>query len=166
MFEDRQLTENFSLHSLIRTDRVEFMQEQEAVTPEQIGKLTEVAKLGELIRADIAAPMIVHSGYRCRGLNNFVGSTDRSQHLLCEAMDWTPAGIELEKAFRQIWKSIKDGKYRVGQLIFETANRPYGVVSWIHVSLGAPWRDAAKCNEILRMQHGSYEMLEHVADPA
>lgn len=162
MIDDRALTPNFTLYELTRTDRQEFQPMNRKVTSAQVEKLTEVAKLLEVVRGLIAAPLRINSGYRCKLLNDAIGSTDRSQHLLCEAADFVPLHLDLGEAFRSIWNFAKAGKIHFGQLIHETAERPGGDVSWIHISLGTPFRDASKCRQVLRMEHGKYTLLETI----
>lgn len=149
--EDKCLTPNFRLFELTHTSSAQYQEKNRDLTDTQIGKLTEVAKLLEHIRFILTTPLIITSGYRCPELNKAVGSTDQSQHLLCEAADFIPGKVDLGEAFRAIWRDIKDKGANVGQLIYETANRPGGYVSWIHVSLGRPYRADDKCGEILRM---------------
>lgn len=159
MIEDKNLTEHFNLFELTRTDNIGFQEKNRDINEMQITKLTALARLLEHIRFVLGEPLIIHSGYRCPDLNKAVGSTDRSQHLLCEAADFIPSKMDLGLAFREIWKDVKDKGTNVGQLIHETANRPYGVQSWIHISLGTPWRDSEKCKQILRLENGIYTRL-------
>lgn len=154
-----QLTEHFDLFQLTQTSHAQFQDKNRDVTPEQIQKLMEVAKLLEHVMFVLDTPITVNSGYRCPDLNKAVGSTDRSQHLLCEAADFTPGQQDLGMAFRTLWKDVKENGSNVGQLIYETAERPYGVTSWLHISLGVPYRDVARCKQILRLENGKYTLL-------
>jgi zinc D-Ala-D-Ala carboxypeptidase len=157
--EDRQLTENFTLYELTRTDRQELQAKNRDVCEDQVDRLRFVAELLEACRTIIGAPLKVHSGYRCLLLNNAVGSSGRSQHLLCEAADFSPLGADLHESFKLLRLAVREGRLPVGQLIFETAERSYGETSWIHISLGAPWRDPERCSQVLRMEHGKYTAL-------
>lgn len=157
--EDRQLTEHFTLYQLTRTDRSEFQERNRDVTEDQIAKLTALAKLLEHVQFILEVPITINSAYRCKDLNDAIHSTDKSQHLLCEAADFVPTGQDIGSSFRTLWKDVKVNGANVGQLIHETAARSYGVTSWIHISLGTPYRDAAKCKQVLRMQDGKYETL-------
>lgn len=156
---DQQLTEHFTLYELTRTGLSQYQTENRMIISGQIFRLRELARLGEKIRSLLGAPLVVHSGYRCPVLNKAVGSTERSQHLLAEAMDFVPKGLDIGKAFRTVWAEVKAGQLPVGQLIFETAQRPYGETSWIHVSLGTPYRAAERCNQVLRMEQGKYSLF-------
>lgn len=159
MLENKKLTDHFTLYELTKTSRSQFQNENRRLEYSQIEKLGQLAGLLEHVRFILNTPLIVQSGYRCPELNKTVGSTERSQHLLCEAADFIPLNQEIGEAFRKIMKDVKENKPNVGQLIFETANRSYGVTSWIHISLGTPYREAEKCAQILRMSDGKYEFL-------
>lgn len=157
--DDKELTEHFSLYDLTQTSWPQFQEKNRDVNELQIAKLTQVAKLLEHVTFVLSAPLKVTSGYRCPDLNKAIGSTERSQHLLCEAADFVPQGMDLGEAFRMLWADIKDKKTNAGQLIYETAPRPGGFTSWIHISLGTPYRDEARCKQILRMENGKYTRL-------
>ncbi len=159
MFEDKNLTEHFKLSELTSTSHPEFQDKNRELTEEQINKLKAVAELLERVRYLLDTPLTVLSGYRCPELNKAIGSTDRSQHLLCEAADFMPGQQDLGSAFRALWKEVKNGGPDVGQLIHETAQRNYGPTSWLHISLGQPYREANKCQQILRYENGIYTIL-------
>ena len=74
MFVDQQLTEHFALSEMTITTHTELQDQNRLLLPQQIGKLTQVARvIGEPIRAFLALPILVHSGYRCKPLNDAVG---------------------------------------------------------------------------------------------
>lgn len=160
MIPNQQLTPHFSLYELTTTGHADLQEKNRMVDEDQIGKLKQVAELGELARGIIGCPLKATSGYRCQELNKREGSSSRSQHLLCEAMDFVPVLVDIGIAFRQVWKAVRNGDIKVGQLILETAPRSYGVTSWIHISLGSPWRNEARCNQILRMEDNQYMILK------
>jgi len=160
MIPDEQLTPHFSLYELTATSHADLQKKNRVLHKDQIGKLVLVAELGELVRGILGVPLKATSGYRCKELNTREGSSSRSQHLLCEAMDFLPNGVDIGVAFRTLWKGVRAGDLKIGQLIIETANRSYGVASWIHISLGVPWRAPERCNQILRMEHATYTLLE------
>lgn len=164
MIADEQLSEHFSLYDMTTTTHADLLEMNRNVDEYQIQKLRLVADLWEQARAIIDAPIIISSGYRCPALNQRVGSTLRSQHLLCEAADGVPRGIAVDEAFRKLRAAAKDGTIEFGQLIFEKANRQYAgeVVEWIHLSLGFPYRPEHKCGQILTMNDGAYILLETV----
>lgn len=164
--EDINLTEHFTLFELTKTSRLDFQEKNRLITGDQIFKLIELSKLGEKVRDILQVPLNVTSGYRCPELNRAEGSTDVSQHLKCEAMDFIPVGIDIGNAFRTLWKHIRDRKLSVGQLIYETASRSYGIASWIHISMGVPYRNEKRCNQILKMDEGKYILFSPPSNPS
>lgn len=159
MCGDQKLSDHFSLFDLTQTSHSQYQEKNRDVTPEQIQKLTELANLLEHVMFVLDTPLNIHSGYRCPDLNTAIGSTPRSQHMLCEAADFTPGQQDLGFAFRTLWKDVKENGANVGQLIYETDNRPYGATSWIHISLGMPYRTEEKCKQILRYENKKYTLL-------
>lgn len=159
--EDCQLSPNFKLYELTRTDHTEFQDQNRQLTGGQIEKLRALADFLELVRGILGVPLIVHSGYRNLALNRRIGSKDTSQHVLCQAADMVPKGMDLQEAFRAIRQAAKDGKIAFGQLIWEKADRTYGP-EWIHVSQGAPYRDASRCGQVLSMVDGVYDLIETI----
>jgi len=159
MIEDRPLTDHFTLYELTKTNRVQFQEKNRVLNEDQILKLTEVAKLLEHVRFLLGVRLIVPSAYRCPDLNKALGSSERSQHPKCEAADFIPEKQDIGEQFRKIWKDIKNNGTNVGQLIHETAERDYGVASWIHISLGSPYREESRSKQILRMENGVYTRL-------
>jgi len=157
--KDRQLTEHFTLFELTKTTMDRYQAENRVITDAQIVKAVELARLLEHVRHVLNEPLIVSSGYRCKGLNKAVGSTDASQHILFEAADIVPANMPVPEAFRLLSFDIRNKGTNVGQLIEETAARPYGVTSWIHISLGLPYRSKDRNRQVLRMKDGKFELL-------
>lgn len=161
---DRKLSDNFSLYELTATSMAHYQERNRDLADDQISKLTRLAGLAEWVRNFLGVPLIIHSGYRCPDLNTAVGSSANSQHILCEAADFVPHGLEIGNAFRLLWKEVRDGRLKVGQLIFETSQRPYGATSWIHISMGEPYRSAERCNQVLRMQDGQYRLFQETLE--
>ena len=128
-----KLTEHFTLEELVRSSKAEEMKvnNMEGVS---IDKLKKVADLLEVIRAAFGAPIWVSSGYRCKKVNDAVGGSKTSQHLLCEAADIKACkGHTNKELFEKIKSLISSKKIEVGQLIWEygTKENP----AWVHVSL-------------------------------
>lgn len=168
MVNDRQLSPHFTLFQLTRTDHADLQAENRHVTEEEEPKLREVANLLEQCQVIIGCDLEVHSGRRYLALNKRVGGSERSQHLKCEAVDFSPVGLDTESsiaiAFDKLVKGAAAAHLKFGQLIVESAaGRDGGRSVWIHISLGAPYRDAQRCGEVLRMKDGKYEMLTKIA---
>jgi len=81
----------------------------------------------EAVRSLLGVPLNVSSGYRCSALNVAVRGVSTSQHCQGQAVDFIPAGININSAFLKIAQSdiIFD------QLILEHDSR--GSI-WIHIS--------------------------------
>ena len=164
---DRKLSPHFTLYQLTRTDHADLQAENRHVTTEEEAKLAEVANLLEACHVVLGCDIDVHSGRRYLELNKRVGGSDRSQHLKCEAVDFSPAGPDSEASVTDAWQKIataaRAGKLKFGQLIVESApGREGGRSVWIHISLGAPWRDAARCGEVLSMKDGRFQMIAKI----
>lgn len=168
MTNDKQLTPHFTLFALTRTDHADLQTENRHVTTEEEKKLQAVAELLEVCQIILGCDLDVHSGRRYLELNKRVGGSDRSQHMKCEAADFSPAGPDTEESVVDAWQKLataaRAGKFKFGQLIVESAasGREAQRKFWIHVSLGAPYRDKARCGEILSMKDGKFTMVAKV----
>lgn len=165
MTNDKQLTPHFTLFALTRTDHADLQAENRHVTTEEERKLTEVATLLETCQVILGCDLDVHSGRRYLELNKRVGGSDRSQHLKCEAADFSPAGADTEASITDAWQKLvtaaRAGKFKFGQLIVESAasGREGGRKFWIHISLGAPYRAKERCGEVLSMKDGKFTSI-------
>ena len=93
----------------------------------------------EKVREHFGLPVHIDSGYRSIALNTIVpGSSNTSQHTLCEAADITIKGVKLLDIFKYIQDNLD-----FDQLIFEYS-------SWVHVS----WSDRQR-KETLRKDTGT-----------
>jgi zinc D-Ala-D-Ala carboxypeptidase len=118
---------------------------------------TEVKALGELcttllepVRAKFG-PVSIHSGYRGPAVNAAIGGSKTSQRMRGEAADFHCPGATLEDVMRWI---VTESGLKYGQVILEghTAGEP----TWIHLSLGAPWRVGSQCQQALTFDGKSY----------
>ena len=167
MTEDQELSKHFSLYDLTRTDHADLQSENREVSESELVKLIKVAELLEQV-VELIGAIDVHSGRRFYKLNARVGGSPKSQHMLCEAADCSPKGLDteasIEAAFAKIATAVAAGKIKVGQLIIESqAAGREGRKFWIHISLGAPYREAVRCGQVLRMRDGKYEIYKGVA---
>lgn len=164
---DRALTEHFTFYQLTRTDHADLQAENRHATAEEELKLVVVAELLEKCREVLGCELDVHSGRRYLALNKRVGGSDRSQHLKCEAADFSPAGPDSEATVTDAWQKIatasRAGRLKFGQLIVESAaGRDGGRSVWVHISLGEPFRDKARCGEVLSMKDGKFTMISKI----
>ena len=137
------LTPHFTLHEFARTGHRALAEDNYVHAKEHYASLVAVASMLEVIREHYGSPVIVHSGYRSPRLNAAIGGSKRSQHMLGEAADFHVVGADLRDVWEWIWK---ESGIDFGQIILEGAVA--GHPTWIHLSLGAPWRPAARCGEV------------------
>lgn len=167
MINDRPLSPHFTLFDLTKTGHADLQEENRHVTQEEELKLGALANLLEACRSALGCDLDVHSGRRYLELNKRVGGSDRSQHLKCEAVDFTPQGPDTEAsvaaAFDKLVTIMRVQKWSFGQIISESDGRGReGRAYWIHISLGAPYRDKARCGEVLKMVDGKYTIVAKV----
>lgn len=136
-----RLATNFTFEEMTRTNHRSLLEENRRKAIPFMEELTAVALMLQKIRDHFGAPVIIHSGFRCPNLNQAIGGSVSSQHMVAEAADFRVLGVDLTDAFNWIYQ---DSGILFGQLILEgiVANQP----SWIHISLGVPWRPADKSN--------------------
>lgn len=142
------LSPHFTLAELSRTSRDAFRAENEHEAAMHVDSLTALCTdLLEPIRAHFGAPVVIHSGFRCQALNDATpGSSKVSQHMKGEAADFHVEGRSLEEVWTWIWR---DSGLSVGQVLLEGHGGP---PAWIHLSLGPPWRPAAKSQQHFRIE--------------
>ena len=115
------LTPNFSLEELTRTDHREF---DNTPPPELIPDIKRMAEFMEQVRRLLGVPIIVNSGYRSKQVNDAVGSKDTSQHRFGCAVDFRCAGLTPDQIVRRI---------RGSTLPFDQLIREFD--SWTHISI-------------------------------
>jgi hypothetical protein len=96
-------------------------------------------------------PVSIHSGFRSAAVNAKIGGSKTSQHMRGEAADFHCSGATLEHVMR--WIVVESGLH-YGQVILEghTAGEP----TWIHLSLGSPWRLGSSCMQALTFDGKAY----------
>lgn len=137
-----QLSPHFTLNELTRTSRTEYQQANDFEARSYLQELTALAQMLEVVRAQFG-PVSVHSAFRGLTVNAAVGGSKSSQHLRGEAADFHCAGAKLEDVMRWI---VHDSGLRYGQVILEGRNGP---PTWIHLSLGEPYRVGSSCRQAL-----------------
>lgn len=123
-----RLTKNFIFSEFTDTKHTDLLPENIYYAVDNMDKVVELAKFAQAVRDFLNVPMTITSGVRCPKLNERVGGSKTSQHLLCEAIDFVPSRMTLQQAFDKIRKS----DLQFGQLIIEQS----GGKEWIHVSIG------------------------------
>lgn len=139
------LSPHFTLAELTTTEVRFLARENYQEARAYLGSLRALAELLERIRTLLGdRPILVNSGYRCPRLNQHIGGAKTSQHMLGEAADIRVPGMDLREAFDLIRRST----IPYGQVILEDGDGD-GVPTWIHVSLGEPWRPASRSRQAL-----------------
>jgi len=165
--DDFKLTDHFSFFEVTGTSNAALQAKNRAEAEDVIPALKALAIMLEQVRAH-TGPLRITSGYRCAALNGAtVGSSKKSQHMKGEAADFVPVSGEiteetLEMFFQQVLVGIIAKGIPFGQIIKEQAKRDYSVSRWLHLSLGAPFREAAVCGQVLTMTDGKYILIKQV----
>ena len=114
------LSPNFTLAELTRTNHAELAAQNTALAMTEPGILAELRQTAhalELVRALFNRPILVHSGFRCEELNEAVGGSPTSQHRVGQAVDFTVEGMDLEDTLH----TIQAGGIPFHQLLIEDA---------------------------------------------
>jgi len=120
-----KLSRHFMLSELTRTDHRDFIDINHG---EAMKYYTNLVNLCELVLEpirEITGAIIINSGFRCRKVNELIGGSPTSQHMLGEAADTTYTnGFPLNEVYNEIaWAKIP-----FSQIILEFGQ-------WIHVGL-------------------------------
>lgn len=116
------LTEHFTLEELTITDHREFFNEP---NPDEKANLIRLAKFLEQVKVAIGGkPVMVNSAFRCKEVNDAVGSKDSSQHRVGAACDFRVPGMTPD----QVVKAIMAAGLPFDQLIREFDR-------WTHISI-------------------------------
>ena len=141
------LSPHFTFDELTRTGKTDLQAKNREEAKAYIKSLTALAEMLEVIRAKFG-PVRVTSAFRGPSVNTRAGGSKSSQHLVGEAAD-IGCGVSDEELHKWI---VTESGIKFGQCILE---KPPGK-SWIHISLGAPWRDPKRCGESLHFDGKSY----------
>ena len=127
-----QLSPNFTLKELTRSEYATRNGIDNTPTAEHIENLKTLCKTLELIRAYLDAAIHITSGYRNVSVNVGIGGSKTSQHCYGQAAD-IETGHETKELYSLIKDMVKRGLITVGQLICEFAESNSG--GWVHISL-------------------------------
>lgn len=122
------LSPNFSLLELTHSNTAKRQGIDNTPSPAVLVRLRNTARMMEIVRTILAAPILVSSGYRSPALNVAIGGSKTSDHVTGNAIDFvcprfgSPYKIALELSRH---KEALD----YDQLIHE-----YG--DWVHISFG------------------------------
>ena len=116
------LSPHFTLEELTITDHREFFNEP---NPSERANLQRLAELLEQVKVAIGGkPVMVNSAFRCKEVNDAVGSKDTSQHRVGCAADIRVPGMTPD----QVVKAIMAAGLAYDQLIREFDR-------WTHISI-------------------------------
>lgn len=137
------LSPHFTFKELTVTSKTKYKLLNRLLAKEYVNNLALLANyVLEPARAILNRPLIITSAYRCPALNKEIGGSTTSQHLNGTAADFKIAtkALSLESAFVK----LKESPFlHYGQLILEK--------SWLHISLGVPFRALDKCYESFKI---------------
>ena len=148
----RALTRHFRLGEFTKSAIAE--KSQLYNIPREESELANLRALADQVlepaRALLGVPLIITSGYRCATLNRLIGGAVQSQHMLGEAADFIPRGVDVEEAAFLLSAQMD---LPFDQLIFETRMRKNAApVRWVHISHK---RLGGNRQEVLSVYHGS-----------
>lgn len=99
----------------------------DAATP-YLGSIATCASRAEDIRSLFNAPVIIHSGFRSKALNDAVGSQDHSQHMIGEAFDFHVEGfLGTHELLMQALTKIEASRIEFHQLLIEGECLHFGI---------------------------------------
>jgi hypothetical protein len=141
-----KLSKHFSLEEFIVSPTANRLNINNVPGDEELENLkTLVSEVLEPLREAYGKPIRVTSGFRCKKLNDAIGGSKSSQHMLGQAADITSLEDSVEgnkELFDIAVKLIRQGVITVGQLINE-----YNY-NWVHIS--TPTYN--KTNQILKVK--------------
>jgi hypothetical protein len=116
------LSPNFTLDELTHTDHREF---ENTPNESELANLTRLAAFLETVKTAIGGkPVLINSAFRCKEVNDAVGSKDTSQHRIGCAADIRVPGMTPDEVVR----AIIGAKLPYDQVIREFDR-------WTHVSI-------------------------------
>lgn len=137
-----RLAPNFTFAEMVTTNHRSLYEQNAIEAMDRLDALRVTAQMLQAVRNHYGRPLVVNSGFRGPTLNAAVGGSKTSQHMKGEAADFKIPGVSLYEVFRWI---RDDSGLPYGQVILEGSipDQP----TWIHLSLGEPWRDPSRCRQ-------------------
>jgi uncharacterized protein YcbK (DUF882 family) len=94
------LSPHFTLNELTHTDHREI---DNSPTQDEISNLQQLANFLEEVKTVLGGkPIMISSGFRCKALNDAVGSKDTSQHRIGLAADFRVPGMTPDEVVRAV----------------------------------------------------------------
>ncbi len=137
-----QITTNFSMSEYVFTRRTEYIPANLKYAEANLPKVRELFRVPQILRNKYGR-IRVGSGVRCPELNAVIpNASKKSQHVKLEAVDLEFLDANVWDAWE--WLCWESG-LQFGQAILE--GDEHGKPTWLHYSLGTPYRAANRCNE-------------------
>ena len=138
-----KVSPHFTFEELTKTSKVPYKLSNLLFAKQYVQNIALLANyLLEPARAILGTPLIITSGYRCPALNKEIGGNKKSQHLNGTAADFVIQ--DKGKSLEDVFIKLKESPFlHYGQLILEK--------SWIHLSLGVPFRELNRCYESFKI---------------
>ena len=126
-----RLSDNFTMAELTKSQTAERMSiDNSPKSDDEIINLMSLCEnILEPVREEFGIPFSPSSGYRCMGLNRAIGSSDNSQHVKGEAVDFEIPGIPNFEVAQWIMDNLD-----YDQLILEFYKEEDPNSGWIHCS--------------------------------
>jgi uncharacterized protein YcbK (DUF882 family) len=138
------ISENFTLEELTASEAAARNGWPNTPGPTELVNLGRLARLLEQVRAAVGKPIIINSAYRCKRVNDAVGSKDSSQHLKGCAADIRVPGMTPDDVVR----AIISAKLPFDQVIKEFD-------SWTHISVPNTALDKARAQALIIDRKGT-----------
>lgn len=150
-----KLAPNFTFGELTTTKQTSYLDRNRREAQAYLEAGRALAEMLQVVRDHFGSPLNVHSAFRGPTLNSVIGGSKTSQHMRFEAADFHVEGRTLQEVFDWI---RKESGLKYGQIILE-GSQP-GRPTWIHLSLGEPWRAASKCRQQLTFDGTNYRTVK------
>ena len=152
------ITEHFSLGEFVRSARHPELQEVNlSASGPYLHNMIRVCAQLEKLRAYIARPIFITSGFRCPELNAAVGGVANSAHVRGLAADFVVKDFQDPDGLFGVFKWCADN-FDNGQIIFD---HPAGRKPWIHYAVADnPESFAAGRLEKLTFINGEWKRYE------
>ncbi len=129
------MTPHFSLEEFTQSDTADRLGIDNTLPDILHDNALKTLQMMERIRFHIDAPIIITSGYRCKALNQAIGSKPTSDHTLAFACDFRAPKAGTPYKIAKDLAGVID-VIGIGQLILEFATANGG--GWTHVSVCSP----------------------------
>ena len=137
-----KLSDHFTLEELTKSSTAERKGIENTPGDEEIENLTILCeKILEPVRVHYGIPFVPNSAFRCPELNTAIGSSDRSQHVTGQAVDFEIPGVSNKEV--ALW--VKDNLV-FDQLILEFYKEGQPSSGWVHCSYRAAGEDGTDTN--------------------